>query len=300
MNDLTLQLERFLQNLEIKGYSPLTQKNYRSRLSYFIKWLRGKEITSDVINYYHFHLASMKIEKATQNNYLIALRSFFDFLQKEDFPIMIKERIELAKVPERQINVLSSSQMEKMLIKTRIVNSDRWRKGKQLRNRAILEILFASGLRLSELCSLNRDQIHIERGEFTVLGKGKKTRLVFLSKQATYWLRRYLRTRKDSYPALFIASTKGKQWKGKRLGTRTVQRIVTKYSRKAKIPMRVTPHMIRHAYACDLLRNGANLRLVQELLGHKNITSTQIYTHITNLELKEGYEKFHSDNLNME
>ena len=157
--------------------------------------------------------------------------------------------------------------------------------------KAILELFFSTGLRLSELCALNREQVYPDKSEFTIVGKGGKARLVFISDQAKFWLKQYLALRKDSNPALFIR-LKGKN--NERLGSRTVQRLVSERAQKAETPMNVTTHMLRHAFACDLLANGANLRLVQELLGHKNLATTQIYTHLTNLELKEGYFKFHS------
>ena len=297
MKNLDQQIQNFLIYLGNKGCSPSTQRTYRFRLIYFSSWLRGKPISIETINYFRFHLSSKGISKSTQNYYLVALRSFFNFIDKEGLPIISRDKIELSKVPEREISYLTSTQVKQILNEIRIVKINKKKTFTRIRDKTILELLFSTGLRVSELCSLDQEEIDLKRGEFAIVGKGGKARLIFLSDEAKYWLRKYLRLRRDGYSPLFIYSTQGKL-RGRRMELQAIESMVRKYALKAKIPMRVTPHMFRHAYACDLLRNGANLRLVQELLGHKNIATTQIYTHITNLELKEGYRKYHSGNFN--
>ncbi len=295
MKNLDLQIQNFLIYLGNKGCSPYTQRNYRSCLTNFARWLKGKKITLEVIDYYRFYLVSTGMQKQTQKNYFIALRSFFTFLKRQGHEIIDKDLIDFPKVPEQEINFLTSSQVEDMLEKVVMVKKNKRKRFIRARDRAILELLFSTGLRVSELCNLDRKNVDLKTGEFTIIGKGGRSRLIFLSQRATYWLKRYLKLCKNRYTPLFVYRTNGK-FRGRRMQTQAIENIVHKYALKAKIPMRVTAHLLRHAFACDLLRNGANLRLIQELLGHKSIATTQIYTHITNLELKEGYRKYHSGN----
>ncbi len=295
---LNLHIQKFIATLDNKGYSQCTQRNYRLRLTVFAKWLRGKKITKDSIDYFRFNLSTKGLSKSSVNTYFIAIRSFLTFMEKQNKPIFSKDRVELAKVPDRQINFLTSSQVRKMLNIIKPVKQNKKLKLIRARDRAILELLFSCGLRVSELCNLKREQINLNREEFTIIGKGGRSRLVFLSDTARFWLKKYLKLRQDKYTPLFITPKKGKV-RGHQIDMARVNKIVDKYARKAEIPMKVTCHVLRHAFASDLLRNGANLRMVQELLGHKNISTTQIYTHITNVELKEGFQKYHSGNFDI-
>lgn len=279
-----------------KGYSPKTQYNYRLELFHFFKWLGESRVSMKTINNYRFYLSSLGFSKSSQNCYLIALRSFFSFMDKQDTPVFRKEKIELAKVADTEINFLTSSMIKQMFNQIRMVKSDKKKKFIRTRDRAILELFFATGLRVSELCSLNRDQIDFKQNQFAVVGKGGKLRLVFLSESARHWLKKYLKLRLDKSPALFVYSNSYKL-QNRRMSDGAIRLMVKFYAKKAQIQIRVHPHIFRHSFATDLLRNGANLRLIQELLGHKNISSTQIYTHITNTELQKGYKKYHSGNL---
>ena len=250
MKNLELYIQKYLMSLANKGYALGTQENYRVHLFSFAKWLRGKKINSDTISYYRLYLTSSKITKVTQNKYLITLRSFFSFMDREGHPIFSKEKIELAKVPERQINFLTSSQVKRMLNKVKMVKINKRLKFERAKERAILELLFSCGLRVSELCNLDRERVNIKRGEFTIIGKGGKGRLVFLSEEAKFWLKKYLRLRQDKHPALFVNSLRRRK-KNNRLKSWIVQKVVDKYARKAYIPMKVTPHMLRHCLHKD-------------------------------------------------
>ncbi len=272
-------LKQYLDYLEIeKGRSPKTRENYQRYLSYFFASARIKQLsdlTEDRIKNFRLALARTKLKKATQSYYIIALRSFLKYLARQNYPVVNPDRIELPKIPPRQIQVLEYNELERLL------DAPDVRTGRGLRDKAILETLFSTGLRLAELCSLNRYQ-NWDKGEITVRGKGDKLRLVFISPTARQAIKNYLDKRGDTDKALFPASP------------RTVQRILNFYSRKAGIVgKKVSPHSLRHAYATDLLVNGADLRSVQELLGHSNIATTQIYTHVTNQQLREVYKAFH-------
>jgi len=301
MANIEKLLEDYLNYIEIeKNRSPKTRVNYEHYLRAFIKFgnlKTEKDIVPDRVRDFRLFLARTKtaqdqtIKKNTQSYYIIALRNFLKYLIKQDFEVLSPDKIELPKVPARQIEIIEYSDLERLL---KAPESDDLR---GLRDKAILETFFSTGLRLSELCGLNR-HLNFERGEITVRGKGNKLRIVFLSDDAKKAIKNYLEKRDkkaDTEEALFISLTKAKEPKViGRIIPRTVQRLVDYYSRKAGIQERVTPHMIRHLYATDLLINGADLRSVQELLGHANVSTTQVYTHLTNKELKEIHQTFHA------
>ncbi len=308
MADIEKLLEDYLNYLEIeKNRSPKTRVNYEHYLKVFIKFggiKTEKDITADRVRDFRLLLARTKtpqnefIKKNTQAYYIIALRNFLKYLIKRDFEVLAPEKIELPKIPQRQIEIIDYSDLERLL------KSADGGDLRGLRDKAILETFFSTGLRLSELCSLNR-HLNFERGEITIRGKGDKLRIVFLSPDAKKAIKNYLEKRDkkaDTEEALFVslsgrqrALPAGRQAKiiG-RIIPRTVQRLIDYYARKAGVQERVTPHMIRHLYATDLLINGADLRSVQELLGHANVSTTQIYTHLTNKELKEIHQAFHA------
>lgn len=234
------------------------------------------------------------LARVTQNYYVIALRSFLRYLIRKDLPVVAPEKIELPKTQSRSLKFLDRDQLERLLAQPDIS------KEQGLRDKALMEMLFSTGLRVSELVRLNRDQINLDRKEFGIIGKGQRARVVFLSDRATLWLQRYLEKRSDNFQPLFIRyagnqnpTVNGEQM---RLTSRSVQRAVIKYVRKAKLPVAATPHVLRHSFATDLLINGADLRSVQELLGHKNVATTQIYTHVTNAQLRDVHKSFHSGN----
>jgi site-specific recombinase XerD len=227
------------------------------------------------------------LKKKTQNYYLIGLRCFLKYLAKNKIESLPAERIELAKVPERSLDLISSQELERLL------SAPKGDDEKTLRDRAILFLLFSTGLRVSELCSLTRD-INFSSGEFSIRGKGSKVRVVFISDEAKKAIDEYLKKRKDMDDALFVkvGDEKGDGKEG--LARRSIERIVKHYAIKAGISKKVTPHVIRHCFATDLLSNGADIRSVQMMLGHSNIATTQIYTHVTDKQLKEIHKKFHS------
>jgi site-specific recombinase XerD len=242
--------------------------------------------------------AGDSLKKKTQNYYLIALRSFLKYLMKRGVVSLAPEKIELAKTPERSLDLISRAELD------RLMSAPKEDDVKTLRDKAILELLFSTGLRVSELCSLTRD-LDLRADEFSVRGKGEKVRVVFLSEDARDALKKYLAKRKDMDDALFIQF--GKNAGGKKTGSknsdsesnlqltpRSVERIIKHYAIKAGITKKVTPHVIRHSFATDLLQNGADLRSVQMLLGHANIGTTQIYTHVTDKHLRDIHKKFHN------
>ena len=234
------------------------------------------------------------LKRVTQNYYVIALRSFLRFLIKNDHKTLEPSKIDLPKTESRSLKFLEREQID------RLVTSVDTYKEEGIRDRAIIELLFSTGLRVSELVKLNNDQINFERREFGVIGKGGRARVVFVSDRALEWIKRYMSARSDNFKPLFI------RYSGKiveenggekmRLTARSVERAVKKYVRLARLPVDATVHTLRHSFATDLLTNGADLRSVQEMLGHKNIATTQIYTHITNKQLREVHEAFHSGN----
>lgn len=262
------------------------------------KKFRPDDINQELVRRFRLYLSRLEIEEGqslkrkTQSYYLIALRSFLRYLIKKDIKTLAPEKIELPKAESSSLKFLSREQVERFLNMPNINHLA------GLRDKAILEVLFSTGLRVSELVKLNRDKIDFERGEFGIIGKGGRPRLVFLSKRANSWLQRYLVKREDDYKPLFIRSQKPKMeitddGEELRLSTRSVQRLVKKYVRLARLPVEATPHTLRHSFATDLLMNGADLRSLQEMLGHKNISTTQIYTHVTNPQLRKVHRQFH-------
>ena len=289
MAEIDTFFREYLDYLEIeKNRSLKTRENYSRYLDVFLKETGVKtpsDITDNVVRQFRITLARKGIKKITQNYYIIALRNFLKYMVKRGIRSLAPETIELPKVARRDIEVLEYKELERLLAAPQ---GDSLR---TLRDRAILEVLFSTGLRVSEICGLSR-YINLERGELSVRGKGEKIRVVFLSESSKKAIKEYLKQRTDADEALFISVSKA----GKPLGRiipRTVQRLVDSYARKAGIAKRVHPHELRHSFATDLLINGADLRSVQELLGHANISTTQVYTHLTNKELKEIHEAFH-------
>jgi len=297
----------FLQHLEIeRNCSLLTIRNYQHYLTRFANWLsQGKKtditvenIDLSLVRDYRLYLSRLReprsLKPITQSYHIIALRSFLKWLAKNDYRVISPEKIDLPKAVSRSLKFLDADQIQ------RLVNQPTLSSPQGLRDKAILETLFSTGLRVSELVGLNRDQIDLKRREFGVIGKGGRARVIFLSTRAADWLDRYLKSRKDDWPPLFIRYSgkvdQTKKGEKMRLTVRSVQRIVRKYTKKAKLPVMATTHTLRHSFATDLLIQGADLRSVQEMLGHKNIATTQIYTHITNLQLKKVHQKYHSGN----
>lgn len=300
ISDLLLD---FIEYVEVEGgRSAYTAENYRLYLERFTDFsdnIKVGEITTETIRKYRlwlnrFHNSrNEELATITQYYHLIALRGFLGYLSKRDIDSLSPEKIELPKISRKQVNFLHYDEIERLLaaIDTSTESG--------LRDRAIIELLFSSGLRVSELTNLNIDHINTKRREFMVRGKGKKDRPVFISESASDHIENYLAARSDSLPALFInysrhnePTTSGDY---RRLNTRSVQRIINKYARLAGITKHVTPHTMRHSFATDLLMNGADIRSVQVMLGHSNISTTQVYTHVTDEHLREIHEKFHSE-----
>ena len=297
---------QYLEYIEIeKGRAAKTVENYDHYLSKFFEYgkiTKPEQITEELVREFRLQLnrqsagnnratgATMK--KRTQNYYLIALRSFLKFLMKRKIASLAPDQIELAKVGERSIDIISSKELERLLDAPN-TEKDPERKA---RGKAILEMLFSTGLRVSELCSLTRD-IDFTADEFPIRGKGDKVRVVFLSDNAKKSVKDYLALRKDMLDALFVkAAVDRTQGEENGLTRRSIERIVKRYATIAGISKKVTPHVIRHVFATDLLSNGADLRSVQALLGHAHIATTQIYTHVTDKHLKDIHKKFHSKN----
>ncbi len=292
---------QFLEYMEIeRGASLKTIENYDRYLSHFFshtKTTRVRDITEESIRTYRLHLnrelgAKVKgqtqatMKKNTQNYYLIALRMFLKYLMKRSVEALSPDKIELAKIKERSLDLISALDL------SRLINAPDKNTGKGLRDHAILELFFSTGLRLSELCSLNRD-LDLSKDEFSIRGKGEKVRVVFLSPPAKNSVREYLKARKDMQEPLFVQYSRNKSSTG-RLSPRSIERLVKEYAIKSGISKKVTPHVIRHGFATDLLSNGADIRSVQIMLGHANIATTQIYTHVTDKALREVHKKFHS------
>lgn len=283
-------LKDYLDYLEIeKNRSPKTRQNYERYLKAFFA-SEGVKSVGDLSleNIKNFRLALARkegLKKVTQNYYVIAIRNFLKYLIKKDVDVVAPDKIELPKVPSRQIELVEVEELDRLLASPKLDSI------RGLRDKAILELLFSTGLRLAELCKLDR-YLNFDRGEVTVRGKGEKLRLVFVSETAQDAIKNYLDKRPDTENKLFVSLDK----KGKVVGPitpRSVQRMVNFYSRKAGITTKLTPHGLRHLFATDLLRNGADIRSVQELLGHASISTTQIYTHVTNKHLKEIHKTFH-------
>lgn len=308
MEELNKYIEQFLDYLEIeKNASKLTTRNYRFYLNRFAVWaaenqpnLKLNKLNSDVIRKYRKYLSDLTdaegltLKRITQSYHIIALRSFLRYLVRNDIETLAPEKIDLPKAESKSLKFLEKDHLREL------VNSVDISTEKGLRDRAILELLFSTGLRVSELAKLNRDTINFKSREFGVIGKGGRARIVFLSDSAAFWLTKYFEKREDDYAPVFIRYAKSKDGTNNgekmRLTPRSIERIVEKYVKKSKIPVKATPHTLRHSFATDLLSNGADLRSVQEMLGHKNISTTQIYTHITNPQLKQVHRKFHQGN----
>jgi site-specific recombinase XerD len=298
MNDIERFKGEFLESLEIeKGRSLNTIKNYDRYLERFFNFAKinkPNQINDELVRKYRIWLNRQEgssggtLHRRTQNYYLIALRSFLKYLVKREVRSLSPERIELAKTPERDLDLISVEELK------RLINAPEGDDLKDLRDKAILELFFSTGLRVSELVSLSRD-LDLSKEEFSIRGKGGKVRVVFLSDDARDAIKEYLKKRTDIDDALFInLSSVGEEKKDLRLSSRSVERIVKRYAVKAGISKKVTPHVIRHSFATDLLQNGADIRSVQMLLGHANISTTQIYTHVTDKHLKEVYKRFHN------
>lgn len=299
-----VELKRqFLEYLEIeRGRSVKTVENYDRYITKFLEFSKVKnpsDLTEELVREFRLFLnrqAGTKVggrvetmKRRTQNYYLIALRAFLKFMRKRGVSSLSPERIELAKVPERSLDLISPTEL------ARLINSPAKDSLEGKRDRAILELFFSTGLRVSELCALSIDDVDLTRDEFSVRGKGDKVRVVFLSDDAKTAIREYLVSRKDMDDALFIRyGKKANVGDEPRITPRAVQRLLKKYAATAGITRKVTPHVLRHSFATDLLSNGADLRSVQALLGHANIGTTQIYTHVTDSHLREVHKKFHS------
>lgn len=311
-SEIGKKVNEFLNYLQVeRGSSPLTIRNYRHYLNRFTSWMEKenirqnlKDINADIVRSYRVYLSNLTatphqhehgvkrtLSRGTQGYHVIALRSFLKWLIKNDYQVMAPDKIDLPKVNDRQVKFLNGEMVDRLL------NAPSLSEIQGKRDKAILEVFFSTGLRVSELTSLNRDKIDLERREFGVVGKGGKARVVFLSSRAAEWLKKYLDERDDKYNPVFIHH-KGKSDpttpdEKMRLTPRSVQRMIKKYVRKIKLPVDATPHVLRHSFATDLLMAGADIRSVQEMLGHKNISTTQIYTHVTNKQLRDVHAAFH-------
>ena len=293
----------FLEYLEIEqNRSQRTISNYDHYLTRLIDFagdINVVDIDAELIRKWRLWLnrlgtnTSDELQKNTQNYHLIALRSFLKYCAKRDFPAIAPDKIELAKTHRKEVTFLSVEELDR-LFEQPVVN-----KINGLRDRAILELLFSSGLRVSELVNLNRDHINLKRREFMVRGKGQKDRPVFISVDAADWVNQYLNKRQDNIAALFIRYSGSKHLNDannyQRLTARSVQRLISRYAKLAGITKHVSPHTLRHSFATDLLMNGSDLRSVQAMLGHSNISTTQIYTHVTDQHLKDVHERFHTN-----
>ncbi len=295
-NELQKLKTEFLEYLEIeKGRSVKTVENYDRYLTRYLAFSKAaspQKLTEQSVREFRIHLnrqagVSGTMKHKTQNYYMISLRAFLKFLRKRGIESLNPERIELAKVGQRDLDLITHDELN------RLMNGPSGGGLQALRDKAILELFFSTGLRVSELCALNRD-IDLSRDEFSVRGKGEKVRVVFLSPAAKAAIRAYEAKRGDVDEALFIQMGRAsKNAKELRLTPRSIERIVKRYAIKAGITRKVTPHVIRHSFATDLLENGADLRSVQALLGHQNIATTQVYTHITDKHLREVHKRFH-------
>lgn len=303
---LDLLITEFLEYLEIeKGCSFLTIRVYRHYLDRFHNWLsensptrRAEDIDLELIRRYRLYLAHLRtrngllLKRVSQSYHIIALRAFLRYLLvKRDIPTLSPDKIELPKQSSRSVSFLDPEQIQRLLNSPQISNEI------GLRDKAILETFFSTGLRVSELVRLNRDQIDLKRQEFGVKGKGNKLRVVFLSDTASQWIERYLQSRQDHFKPLFIRYSGSvdtqKNGEKMRLTARFIEKIVAKYARRCGLSIKVSPHTLRHSFATDLLIGGADLRSVQEMLGHESIRTTQVYTHVTNRHLKEVHKAFH-------
>ena len=293
----------FIEHLEVEGgRMPKTAENYEFYLNRFVEFagdITPDQISSELLRKYRLWLNRLKNDQGdelamiTQSYHLIALRGFLKYFSRRDIPSLAPDKIELPKVHRKQVTFLHYDEVIRLTEQIDITTEN------GLRDRAILELLFSSGLRVSELVNLNRDHINTKRREFMVRGKGQKDRPVYISESAADWVEQYLAVRQDTLAPLFISYSKNVEANTsgdyRRLTARSIQRMVSKYARLAGITKHVSPHTMRHSFATDLLMNGADLRSVQSMLGHSNIATTQIYTHVTDAHLKDVYEKFHSE-----
>lgn len=306
---LTDFITPYLEYCEIeKGLSNKTQENYALFLKKFTDWLsvikkediKPHELTDKDIWNYRLYLAKQKSQKTskvltkhTQIHYLVALRNLLTYFTEKDIQSIPRDKIKLPKRKMENVKFLTLKQLEKLLLSPSVDTLA------GLRDRAILETLFSTGLRVSELVALQREQLDIQSApkddffELPIVGKGGVTRTVYFSPRALNWIHLYLQARDDTELALFI-NLRGPAKSSRRLTTRSVEQIVQKYAKMAGIQTLATPHTIRHSYATDLLSQGVDLRLIQEFLGHKNIVTTQIYTHVVNKQLRDVHKKFHS------
>lgn len=294
----------FIEHVEVeRGRSQKTAENYHLYLQRLIEYagdIDVSKVTSEVVRKWRLWLNRYENEQGdslsplTQSYHLIALRSFLGYCSKRDIKTLTPEKVELPKTKRKQVSFLTQEETERIM---GIVDSNT---PQDLRDKAILELLYSSGLRVSELCNLNRDHINLQRGEFMVRGKGQKDRPVFISPEATQCLAAYLETRLDAARPLFIrysgAKTGDEAGESFRLTPRSVQRLVAHYAKLAGITKQVSPHTLRHSFATDLLMNGADIRSVQSMLGHSNIATTQVYTHVTDQHLREVHRQFHRSN----
>ncbi|MFA6161624.1 MAG: site-specific tyrosine recombinase/integron integrase [Patescibacteria group bacterium] len=309
---LSSHLINFLVYLEIeKGRSPMTIRNYDFYLTRFIEWgddPDAEDVDDDKILQYRLYLNRLEdpkrglLKKNTQNYHLIALRSFLKFLAKRNIKSIAPEKIELARQSVHEPVFLEANDMERLLDAPLRTDDGSIL---QARDKAILELFFSTGMRVSELANLKIDQINLDRDEFSVRGKGDKVRVVFISHHARHWLHEYLKLRKDESPNMFIRHDRARPSsrvskageEPKEVGPitpRSIERLVHRYAVMAGITKKVSPHSLRHSFATDLLMNGADLRSVQSMLGHSSITTTQIYTHVTNQQLREVHQAFHA------
>jgi site-specific recombinase XerD len=299
-NPIEEMLYDFLEYLEIeRGRSVKTIENYHRYLSRFLLEMnikKSEDINEEKVRSFRMWLSRQEkrgeknvfLKKKTQNYHLIALRAFLKYVRKRGFSSLSPEVIELAKTSNRDLDLISEKERE------RLFNAMKGEEKKAKRDRAIFHLLFSTGLRISELCALNRESIDKERDEFSVRGKGEKVRVVFLSEDAKKALLVWEKARNDMEEALFISFSKRKN---NRLTPRSIERNIKEYAKKAGITKIVTPHTLRHSFATNLLQNGADLRSVQMLLGHSSIITTQIYTHMTDTHLRDIHKKFHKKNL---
>lgn len=305
---------RYLEYCELdRNLSPKTVRMYGQYLSLLENWLirvRGpKGVDADVesldaetvrkfrlfLSREYKHQVKGALKRISQIKYLMAIRGMLKYLLKQNLRVLPPDMIELGKLGDREIHFLHDDELERLLGVVDLKDKN------VLRDKAILETLYSTGCRVSELCGIDRTQINLDTGEFSVRGKGDKTRVVFLTDSAKSAISEYLKFRNDPYKPLFVRTRGPKGSKELtddkyRISPRSIERIVEKYRIKAGIVSRVTPHMLRHSFATDLLSHGADLRAVQEMLGHANVSTTQIYTHVTNARLKEVHDKYHSGN----
>lgn len=295
----------FIEHLEVEGgRSSKTAENYRLYLERFLEFT-GSDITVDTITTERIRKYRLWLNRYVNNSdeglamitqayHLIALRGFLRYLSDRNIETLSPDKIKLPKTARKQVTFLHYDEVERLIEQINVAEES------GLRDRALVELLFSSGLRVSELVGLNRDHVNTKRREFMVRGKGQKDRPIFISKTAAEHVQDYLGARTDSLPALFLSYSRNTQTADtsgdyRRLTPRSVQRIISQYARLAGITKHVSPHTMRHSFATDLLMNGADLRSVQSMLGHSNISTTQVYTHVTDEHLREVYEKFHSD-----